>query len=285
MAEHRRRAPTTAESLREYGRGIAGGLLFSLPVIYTMEMWWTGFIASPERLLAGLGATIGLLLLYNRHAGLHPSAAWREVVIDSFEELGIGLLLSLGLLWLVGQVGSDTSLSEAMGKVIIEGMAVAVGVSVGTAQLGAEETRHDEPEDDSNDGASLRGMLALGLCGAFLVASNVAPTDEIVQIAAETRPARLLGIAALSLVLTTLILYFSNFRGGVSGEARGGAVGVVRGTVMAYAVALGASAFLLWFFGRFEGATVLFMCMQTVVLGLPAALGASAGRLLLKGGS
>ena len=34
---------TIAESLNEYGRRIAGGLMFSLPLIYTMEIWWVGF--------------------------------------------------------------------------------------------------------------------------------------------------------------------------------------------------------------------------------------------------
>jgi hypothetical protein len=30
---------STGESLREYGRGVAGGLLFSLPLLYTVEVW------------------------------------------------------------------------------------------------------------------------------------------------------------------------------------------------------------------------------------------------------
>ena len=37
-----RRGPTTVDSLREYGRGIAGGFLFSLPLILTMEVWAAG---------------------------------------------------------------------------------------------------------------------------------------------------------------------------------------------------------------------------------------------------
>ncbi|HEX4668040.1 MAG TPA: DUF2391 family protein, partial [Chthoniobacterales bacterium] len=36
--------PSIGDSLREYARGIAGGLMFSLPLLYTMEVWWTGFI-------------------------------------------------------------------------------------------------------------------------------------------------------------------------------------------------------------------------------------------------
>ncbi len=58
---------------------------------------------------------------------------------------------------------------------------------------------------------------------------------------------------------------------------------VLVGTVVTYAVALAASALILGFFGRFDGAG-LFTCLaQTVVLGVAATLGASAGRLLLQG--
>ncbi len=284
---HQRPAPTPAQSLREYARGVAGGLLFSLPVLYTMEVWWTGFMAGPERLLAGLAATYALLLLYNRFAGLHASASWREVAIDSVEEMGLGLLLAAALLWLLGELSGDLHIDELMGKIVIEGFFVAVGVSVGTAQLGAsgddEEANSQGMEgDDGNAPPAFGSQVGLALCGAFLVASNVAPTEEIVQIASEAALSRLLGIAALSIALTALVLYFSDFRGGHAPDKHGGALGVLRGTIVTYAIALAASAFLLWFFSRFEGASLLLACSQIVVLGLPAAVGASAGRLLLQ---
>ncbi len=277
-----RSAPTIAQSLREYGRGVAGGLLFSLPVLYTMEVWWTGFMAAPERLLAGLAGTYGLLLLYNRFAGLRASASWKEIAIDSVEELGLGLVLAAFLLWLLGELQAGMHMDEIGGKILVEGMAAAIGVSVGTAQLGGGEGEDDQGTGEEDDGRTLGSMVGLGLCGAFLVASNVAPTEEIVQIAAESSYGHLMALGALSVVLGALTVYFSNFRGGIGQDARGGALGVVRGTVITYALALATSAFLLWFFGRFEGATLVFAAAQTVVLGLPAAMGASAGRLLLQ---
>ena len=54
--------PSVAKSLREYARGMAGGLMFSLPLLYTMEVWWTGFVADPMRLLIYVAATFVLLL-------------------------------------------------------------------------------------------------------------------------------------------------------------------------------------------------------------------------------
>jgi uncharacterized membrane protein len=57
---------------------------------------------------------------------------------------------------------------------------------------------------------------------------------------------------------------------------------VAVGTVVTYAVALAASAMILWFFGRFDGQAPVTWLAQTVVLGVAATLGSSAGRLLLQ---
>ncbi|MEA2462863.1 MAG: hypothetical protein QOJ98_610 [Acidobacteriota bacterium] len=80
-------APSITASLREYGRGLAGGLIFSLPLLYTMEVWWAGFIARPVRLFSYILAIFLLLLGYNRYAGMRRDASWLEVAIDSIKEL------------------------------------------------------------------------------------------------------------------------------------------------------------------------------------------------------
>src|SRR5688500_4882428 len=98
MTRAQRRTPATHvhDSLREYGRGIAGGLLFSIPLLYTMEIWAGGLIVPSGRQLLLVAVTFLLLLGYNRFAGLHEDSSWTEVVIDSVEELGIGVLVSAG---------------------------------------------------------------------------------------------------------------------------------------------------------------------------------------------
>jgi len=93
---------TVADSLREYGRGIAGGLMFSIPLFYTVEMWNSGFVIEPWRILLFAAATFGILLLYNRYVGLRKDATFAEIAIDSVEEMGIGLVLSAALLALLG---------------------------------------------------------------------------------------------------------------------------------------------------------------------------------------
>lgn len=274
---------STTESLQEYGRGIAGGLMFSLPLLFTMEVWWAGFMLHPGRILIYGIATFALLLLYNRFAGLRRDATLAEVAIDSVEEMGIGLVLSALILWLTGRIGWETDRLEVLGKVVMEGMTVAIGVSVGTAQLGAGDDGDGGLSGEEQENANAYfPQLSLALCGAVLFAANVAPTDEISVIAAESAPGKLLLLSLFSILLGSLILHFSGFRGSGRYVARETALLATRGIVTTYAVALVASAGSLWFFGKLDGEPFSQRLAQTVVLALPAVLGASAGRLLLQ---
>lgn len=277
-----------SRSLQEYARGIAGGLLFSLPLLYTMEVWWAGFVTQPLHLLLYFAAGFLLLFAYNRYSGLREDASWLEVAFEAVEEMGLGLMVSLLILWLLGQIQAGMPLSEVVGKVVVEGVTAAIGVSVGSAQLGSSGGggKGDDQgmkRTEASPGA-LGGQIVLATCGAVLFASNVAPTEEIVMIAAEASPRKVLGLALLSLGLCALILFYSDFRGAdrVHPQDERGWKTVVSRTVLNYAIALVASAFILWFFGRFTGTSLAAGLAQTVVLGVAAALGATAGRLLLQ---
>lgn len=271
------------ESLQEYARGITGGLLFSLPLLFTMEVWWAGFSAQPYQLLIYVAVTFLLLMGYNRYAGVHEGASWKEVLIDSVEEIGIGFVLSLVVLWKLGRIDfSEMQTDEIMGKVIVESMTVAIGVSVGTAQLGGDPQHNSGKGEQEKRGLSGFGHIVMAICGSILIAGNVAPTEEIPLIAMEITPARTLFIVLESLLLGTIILFFSDFRGGHRLPERSLILAIAFEIVTVYLLALSTSAFMLWFFGRFQGVGFEMAVTQVVVLGYPAVLGASAGRLLIK---
>jgi putative integral membrane protein (TIGR02587 family) len=276
----KRRVPATADSLREYGRGIAGGFLFSLPLIFTMEVWDAGVTVPPARLGAGLLATFVLLCGYNAYAGLRHDSSLKEILVDSVEELGIGLVLSAAILYLIGRVGPRSSTPDALGLVIVEGLFVAVGVSVGTAQLnGAGGDERGVPKGRQQ---ALSSELVLAFCGAVLIAANVAPTDEILLLASAMNPVQLLGTMMVSLALAATLLFYSNFTGSARFAGARGGFSVMHGTAITYAAALVASGAILWFFGRLAQHGPALAVAQCVVLGLVATLGASAGRLLLR---
>jgi putative integral membrane protein (TIGR02587 family) len=272
------------ESLSGYARGIIGGLIFSLPLLYTMEVWWAGFTTDPQRLLVGVVATMILLLGYNCFAGIRHDTCWAEVVIDSVEEFGLGMVLSACVLALLGRIDTSMSLVEVAGKVIMEAILIAIGVSVGTAQLGSSSgsENDDKNEDDPGRRASFPGQIVIATCGAVLFATNVAPTEEIVVLAIEMAPWKVIALALFSVVLGAIILYSSDFRSSEQYAPRDGIGSMLWGTAMTYTVALLSSAAILWFFGRYDDADLGVKISQAVVLAFPATLGASAGRLLLQ---
>ncbi len=279
---------TVRESLEEYGRGVAGGLLFSLPLLYTMEMWWSGFIVRPGVLFIYVALTMVLLLGYNRYAGLRRDASWWEVAIDSVEEMGLGLVLSAVVLFFLGRITAEMPASEVLGKIIIESMTVAVGISIGTAQLGGEsndtgaaDSLHPGKSEDQKHPDTM-AQIVLAFCGAMLFAANIAPTEEVVLIGVQTPAWKLLGLMILSLALGATILFFSGFVGSGHYVRRDGLLWIAGGTMMSYAAALVASALMLWFFQRFAATSLSESVAQVVVLAFPATMGASAGRLLIQ---
>ena len=275
------KARSISESLQEYGRGVAGGLMFSLPLLYTMEVWWAGFNTHPYRLLAYVLTTFLLLLGYNRYAGLRRDRSMTEVAIDSVEEMGIGLFLAFLVLFLLGRITFEMPINEIVGVIVLEAMTVAIGVSVGAAQLGAGG-KDEGMGVNSKDGIHFGAQIVFAFCGAVLFAANLAPTEEIVIIGIQTSWLKLIGVAVFSLLIAFLILHYSDFKGAGEFVRADHPTLILLGTVVTYAIALSSSALILWFFGRFDGVTMFTALAQTVALGLAATLGASAGRLLLQ---
>lgn len=268
------------ESLREYARGVVGGLIFSLPLLYTMEVWWAGFQLGSARLLWMLALTSILLLAYNTYAGVRPDETWAGVVIDSVEELGLALLVSASSLYLLGRIVPGDSIREVMGKIVIEALLISIGISIGTSQLAGEDD--EEEETPGKRPKDILGVLSLSACGAVVLATNIAPTDEIVVLALESGSWQLLAMVFVSFALCGLIMVFSDL---MENRKDGSLPRWMRysvGISLTYSVALLSSAAILFLFGRFDGMATASKVALTVVLALPASMGAAAGKILIR---
>lgn len=276
-------------SLKEYGRGIAGGLLFSLPLFFTEEMWQAGLSLPAQRMLAYLLVTFLLLMGYNRYAGLHAGASWTEIIVDSIEEMGLGLLLSAGILQLIGQLDwFEYSPHENLSKIIMQSMPVAIGISIGTAQFESKESKSPAnekkqqatPKDNTSDFGE---RFVLAACGSVLVAGNMAPTHEVVLVAAASSVYSLITTILVALTAGILILFYVDFRGAGTLASSGRMKKALLHTMTAYIASVVSSALMLWFFGQLTSLSLFAAITCIVVLSFPAMLGASAGRLLIKG--
>ncbi len=276
---------SSSQSLKEYGRGIIGGLIFSLPIIYTMEMWWAGFTLPPEKLLLNVVVTYLLLLGYNNFCGIHHDHTFWDVCRESVEEIGIAFLATFLFLWLIGRLDLSMSISEMAGKTIVETMIVAIGISVGTEQLGTGGGNDQGGSEAVNPGKSHQDrefitMLVLSVCGSVLFIAPVAATEEILIIGIESSNVQLLIMVLLSVLLAVVTIFFSDFRGSVDGDRD--FLKMVSHTVTVYLISLLVAFVFLWFYGNTNGFSAQIIISQVIVLGIPGILGASAGRLLLR---
>jgi len=155
-------------------RGFGGSILFALPLLMTMEMWWLGFYLGSTRILLLMAVFFPILVGVAHyigfadtpsvgHAALHAITAYGVAVLSSGVMLGIFAVLKPGMGW-----------HELVGKTAIQ---------AGPGALGAllAESHFDESEDkgERRHQAGYLEHLFFMLVGALFVALTVAPTDEM----------------------------------------------------------------------------------------------------------
>jgi putative integral membrane protein (TIGR02587 family) len=259
-------------------RAFGGAILFSLPLLMTMEMWWLGFLIPPGRLAVFLVVALPFLVGLSYLAGFEDTFDRREDVVDAFVALGVGFVASATVLLLLSVLEPDAMpLDELVGKIAVQAVPGAIGALLAQSQFG-------------NSGAERPGERAVGywwelhlmLVGAFFLALNIAPTEEIVLLAYRIGTPHLLTLVLVSLGAMHAFVYAVEFRG--QHRLPEGApwwLPWLRYTIPGYALALLASAGVLWVFGRMDDTSAVEMLRTTVILAFPAAIGAAAARLVL----
>lgn len=268
-------------TLKEYGRGLVGGLLFAFAPFYTMEIWYQGFIASPEVLLFAVGATYAVLVAYSYYVGLHTDRGFGANLGEALETIALGFLVAAIVLTLIGQLSTDLSPGVFVGRLTLEGLTSAIGVSIGQSQLGADPD--DEGDDQPGTEGGLRGFvhqIAYTTLGATIIIAGVAPTEEVVVTGIEAPIWAVLATVVVTLTLALAIVHALDFRGaGRRGDVYAG--GAVGDALVTYAIALVLSGILLWTTGRFDSVSLGAALSMTVYLAWPATVGGAIGRLLL----
>jgi len=258
---------------RDLGRAFAGALLFSIPLLMTMEMWSEGVSMEPVRLLLYFAAGLPLLYGLAHYAGFSDRRGPRNDLFDTAAALAVGAVTALILLGLFGVIESSAPPREALGMIALQAVPAAMGALLARRQLVGEGGDGDE------DDASYPGELFLMAAGALFFAMNVAPTEEMILIAYKAGALLALGLVIVSIALLHAIVYSAGFAGQEHYETPLKAF--LHFTLPGYAIALGVSLFVLFIFGRTDGHDLAGVVRTVVVLGFPAAIGAAAARLLV----
>ena len=264
-------------------RAVGGAVIFGLPLLMTMEMWWLGFAMHPLRLALLLLLSVPLLVGLSHVSGFEETFDLREDVVDAFVACAVGFTVSAGVLGIFGVLRADMSAREAVGQIALQAVPGSIGALLAQSQLGrkngANGTDAQEQQQRPSGYASQVFLMAVG---ALFLAFNVAPTEEMVLISYLMGAERVLAMIALSLVVMHAFVYALEFTGQEPITPGTPAWSVfLRFTVVGYAVALLISAYVLWTFGRLDGTGWEERITAILVLGFPAAVGAAAARLIL----
>jgi putative integral membrane protein (TIGR02587 family) len=274
-----RALPSTRAVFVGLARAFGGALFFALPLFMTMEMWSLGVVMDRFRMLLLLTTFVPVLVGLTHYAGFESTTGWWEDVRDALVALAVGFVTSAAVLLLVGLVDASARPREAIGMIVLEAVPASIGAALAESILGGQT---DAQDDRRRGRIGYWGELFLMAAGAIFFAFNVAPTEEMLMLAVRMSRWHLLAALVVSMLLMHAFVYGVEFHG-QEPRPRGAPVWRIFlfFTVVGYALALLISAYVLWLFGRYDGAGVGFMVSTAVVLAFPAALGAAAARLVL----
>ncbi|MBW4625464.1 MAG: TIGR02587 family membrane protein [Brasilonema octagenarum HA4186-MV1] len=290
----KRRKNVWKNEINDIIRGACGGFLFGIPLLYTMEVWWIGSLAKPSMIMLAIALMFLVVFLLNRTEGFRRSKRNSPPygsLTDTIEAMGIGLVCSAFMLLLMQELTPETSMKEALGKIVFEGVPFTLGVALANQLLG--DTRDGDGQgrigDSTSDGSRRKpdelhatfADVGATLIGATVIAFNIAPTDEIPMLAAAVTPLWLLAIIATSILISYGVVFQAGFS---DQQKRRQQQGIFQRpsseTIMAYLVSLVAAAFMLWFFQKVTFSDPWTIWLEyTLLLGLPASIGGAAGRL------
>jgi putative integral membrane protein (TIGR02587 family) len=274
-------------------RGVAGALLFALPMLMTMEMWELGGYMDRSRLFLLLLVNIPLLIILSDRVGFEQTSTWRQAIRDASIAYALGILSSALILVAMGVIKYDQSLHEIVGMIALQAVPASIGAMLGRSQLGGQSDEDDDEEgssggDDDDDDpvhereTSYTGELFLMAVGALFLSLNVAPTEEMILLSYKMTPWHALVIIAASLAVMHGFVYALSFKGShdlVEGTPSWHAF--VRFTLPGFLIAGLISAYCLWTFHRTDDIGSTQILMTVVILSFPGAIGAAAARLIL----
>lgn len=274
----------TRRFLLGLARGAAGALIFGLPMLMTMELWFLGFYMERYRLLLLLLVNIPLLVVLAQRIGFEETSTWAQAFRDAMIAYGIAILMSAVVLTLMGIVKLGMPPADIFGMIAIQAVPASIGAMLARSQLGGQQ---DEPgaevdKTETQTTTSYGRELFLMAIGALFLSLNVAPTEEIILISYKMTPWHAIATLALSILIMHGFVYAVAFRG--SHELSEGTPAwhaLVRFTFPGYIVAVVISLYVLWTFGRLDDVTSAQILMSAIVLSFPGSIGAAAARLIL----
>lgn len=230
--------------------------------------------------------TFGAVLALAHVSGFRAEPRRHRFDLDleqAIEAIAVGVVGSFVVLVALARLGPADPLDQWVRFIALQTVPLSIGAALGNAFLADSGSLGNSDGSGGSEARALATDVGATAFGAFFLAFNIAPTEEVQLLAAEASLMHLVALIALSLLIGYAIVFEAEFVGIGRRRAQAGPFQrPITETTLSYCVSLGVAAAMLLLLGRMElGDPVRDIVAQTVVLGLPATIGGAAGRLVV----
>ena len=274
-AHSRAHSKQSSGHIVDLAHDFGGAIIFSFPLLMTMEMWWLGFYMDRFRLALFLALAFLVVVGLSYLEG--GDETFKIEMLDALVACAVGYTVVALMLLLFGIIKPGMSADEIVGKISLHAVPGGIGAILARRLLEVEETKKERRRREWY----IAKLFLMGV-GAIFLAFQLAPTEEMVLIGHRMTEWHAVALALISLCIMQAFICAVERRGRQRVFAAEFFWSVfLRYTIVGYSIALLLSLYVLWTFGRLDGAAAPEIIMSMLVLGFPAALGAAAARLIL----
>lgn len=258
------------------GRAIGGAIIFSLPMMMTMEMWWLGFYISPIRLICLIVLSLPLFYGISTMVGFRESKTFLDNVIDVLVAYMLTFTATGLVLVVFGVITFDTHPGSIYTMLLLQAVPGSLGALLARNVVGQSSIQPEKEKRNYKDD------LIILATGALFLAFNLAPTEEMILVSYKMTTWHTLAL----LILTLLIMHAfavasSDITVSTLNRWSTHKEIFIRFTSIGFIISFAISLFMLWVFGSADEHNFHNMIKTAVVLGFPAGVGAAASRLII----
>ena len=262
------------------GRAIGGSIIFSLPMMMTMEMWWIGFYISPMRLACLILFSLPLFYRISTMIGFRRSKTLWDNAIDVLVSYAVAFLTTGIVLSALGVIQWNMDTGSAYSILLLQAVPGSLGALL--ARNIVSEGSKSEDDAQEKEGRNYKDDLTILATGALFLAFNLAPTEEMVLLSYKMTTWHALVLLLLTLIAMHAFAVASSRCSPTQLSSWPIHWGIfVRITSSGYLIAFLISFFMLWVFESLADKSFYNAVKGIIVLGFPAGIGAAASRMIL----
>lgn len=268
-----------ADELTAFTRAFAGASIFGIPLVFTMEMWSIGETLSFTHLMIilalGFIANLGLAHV----AGFRSDHSLIMSIDQAIDALTVGTVSAAVLLLGMNQLRVTDGLEQGLDTILLLALPLSLGASVARQIFSGRTGKDGEEDSHLSNWQGLFADVGATAVGGVFIGMTIAPTDEVVMIAAGLEWWHVFILIGLSLVLSYVIVFASGFD---EPSPDGPFQHPLSETMLSYVISVFVAFLMLLFFKAISLDDPLHeVVRQTVVLALPVTIGGAGGRLVV----